>query len=283
MKRTQNMNVRIIDKNENFIHFVVEGINYPLANTLRRIMLAEVPCMAIDDVVIIENSSVLHDEILALRLGLIPLKTNLDSYNLPEECSCKSELGCNLCRTILTLDAQAEDKTRTLYSEDLVPVDPQIAPVSDKIPIVKLAPRQKIRLEAYARLGKGQVHAKWQPVSSCTYRFMPTIKIDTANCDACGKCADVCPKKVLTKSDSEIKVKALSDCILCKDCVNVCDKNPKPIQVSGNENTFIFQVESTGSLPVERVISESFKIYEKRYLDFMKSLEGIDNEPKEAI
>ncbi len=275
------MNVRIIERNENFIHFVAEGISYPLANTLRRIMLTEVPSMAIDDIVIVENSSVIHDEILALRLGLVPLKTNLDAYNLPEECSCKSELGCNLCRTVLTLDIQAEDKTRTLYSGDLVPEDPQIAPVSDKIPLVKLAPQQKVRLEAYAKLGKGQVHAKWQPVSACTYRFMPILKIDNSVCDACGKCVEVCPKKVLAQKDSKIEIVALNECILCKDCVNACDKNPKAIQVNWDENIFIFKVESTGCLPAERIVSEALKVCEKKYSEFKSSLKGIENEPKE--
>ena len=185
------MNIEVIKKDENSICFKVEGIDHSFANTLRRIIISEVPTMAIDEVVIIENSSVLHDEILALRLGLIPLKTDLDSYNLPEECSCKSEFGCNLCRSILTLDVEAKDGTKTVYSGDLIPEDPNIAPVSDKIPIVKLASGQRIRLEAYARLGRGKVHAKWQPVSVCVYRYMPIIRIDEEQCDACGECVDI--------------------------------------------------------------------------------------------
>jgi len=274
------MNLRILEKNGNSIRFVVEGINAPLANTLRRIMLAEVPSMAIDDVVIIENSSVLHDEILALRLGLIPLKTDLDSYNLPEECSCKSELGCHLCRTVLTLDVQAKDGVRTIYSGDLIPEDPNITPVSDKIPIVKLAPNQRIRLEAYAKLGKGKVHAKWQPVSACTYRYMPIIEIDSASCDGCGNCADVCPRGVLEKDGNEIKVANLIECVLCEDCVEACSKNPPAIKISWDENSFIFYIESTGALPVERIMSEAIKIYENKYLEFMNELAGIENEPE---
>jgi len=274
------MNLRILEKNGNSIRFVVEGINAPLANTLRRIMLAEVPSMAIDDVVIIENSSVLHDEILALRLGLIPLKTDLDSYNLPEECSCKSELGCHLCRTVLTLDVQAKDGVRTIYSGDLIPEDPNITPVSDKIPIVKLAPNQRIRLEAYAKLGKGKVHAKWQPVSACTYRYMPIIEIDSASCDGCGDCADVCPRGVLEKDGNEIKVANLIECVLCEDCVEACSKNPPAIKISWDENSFIFYIESTGALPVERIMSEAIKIYENKYLEFMNELAGIENEPE---
>ena len=122
--------------------------------------------MAIDDVVILENSSVMFDELVAHRLGLIPLKTDLNRYNLPEDCDCKSALGCSKCRVLLVLDAEATDRVRTITSGDLVSEDPESRPISDSIPIVKLAPGQKVKLEAYARLGRGSEHAKWQPTSA---------------------------------------------------------------------------------------------------------------------
>lgn len=276
------MNFRILEKKEGSMRFVVEGISTPLANTLRRTMLAEVPSMAIDDVVVIENSSVLHDEILALRLGLVPLKTDLDSYNLPEECTCESELGCHLCRTVLTLDTQAGTEGTTVYSKYLLPEDPGIAPVTDKVPIVKLAPGQRVRLEAYAKLGKGRDHAKWQPVSACTYRYMPIIEIDKASCDVCGDCVDICPRQVYEKGDNEIKVANLIECVLCEDCVEACHKDPPAIKISGNQTSFVFQVESTGALPVERVVSEAINIYESRFSEFLNQLAGIENEPEKT-
>ena len=271
-KKTPVMKVQILEKNEDSMRFVVDGITASLANTLRRIILSEVPCMAIDDIMIIENDSVLHDEILALRLGLIPLKTDLDSYNLPEECSCHSELGCQLCRAVLILDVEAKKDGRTIYSKDLVPEDPNIAPVSGEIPIVKLAPGQRIRLEAYAKLGRGKEHAKWQPVSACTYRYMPEIELDSERCDACGDCVNICSRKVLEKSGDKIVIANLLECVLCKDCVRVCPKDPPAIKVNGNQNSFIFYIESTGVLPIERIISEALKIYEKKCSEFLDQL-----------
>jgi DNA-directed RNA polymerase subunit D len=108
----------------------------------------------------------MFDELVAHRLGLIPLKTDLDRFNLPEDCDCKNALGCSKCRVLLVLDAEASDRVRTVSSSDLISEDPESKPVSDNIPIVKLAPGQKIKLEAYARLGKGSEHAKWQPTSA---------------------------------------------------------------------------------------------------------------------
>ncbi len=276
------MDINILNKNEDSMRFVVEGIETSMANTLRRIVLAEVPVMAIDDVVMIENSSVLHDEILALRLGLVPLKTDLDAYNLPEKCSCKSELGCNLCRTVLTLDVEAKNEQRTVYSGDMVPEDPHISPVSDKIPLAKLATGQKVRLEAYAKLGKGMAHAKWQPVSSCIYRYVPVVKIDQTKCDGCGKCVDICPKKVFEKNGNKVKVANETECILCEDCVEACDKNPSPIKVDKKKNAFIFYIESTGALPVERIFSEALKIYDEKCSDFMNQMVAILNVPEKT-
>jgi DNA-directed RNA polymerase subunit D len=276
------MNINILDKNMDSMRFIVEGIDTPIANTLRRIVLSEVPVMAVDDVVLIENSSVLHDEILTLRLGLIPLRTDLDAYTLPEKCSCKSELGCHLCRTVLTLDVEAKEGNRTVYSGDIVPEDPHIAPISEKIPLVKLAPGQRVRLEAYAKLGKGMVHAKWQPVSSCIYRYVPIVKIDQTKCDSCGNCVDICPKKVFEKSGNKVKVANEIECILCEDCIEACGNHRSAIKVDKKKNSFIFYMESTGALPVERIFSEALKIYEEKCSDFMNQLAAILNVPEKT-
>ena len=267
------MNIRITDKKDLSARFIVENVDTAFMNSMRRIMLAEVPSMAIDEVVVIENSSVLHDEILAHRLGLIPLKTDLDSYNLPEECMCKSELGCNLCRVSLTLDVEAGDNVKTIYSSDLVSENPDVRPVSDKIPIAKLAPAQKIRLEAYARLGKGENHAKWQPVSVAAFKHFPKVKISQL-CDACGKCVKVCPKRVLALSEGgkKLDLRNVIECTICKDCLAVCPKNPPALEVSWDKDVFVLDIESTGALLVERIVIEALKILDKKVEFFLEQL-----------
>jgi DNA-directed RNA polymerase subunit D len=235
-------------------------------------MLTEVPAMAIDEVVFLENSSILNDEVLAHRMGFIPLKTDLDSYSLPEECKCESEFGCNLCRSNLTLEAEATDKTITVYSADLKPENPDIAPVSDKIPIAKLAPEQRIKFEAYARLGKGKNHAKWQPVSMSTYMHLPELKIDSKRCDACGKCVKVCPEGILISTAEGIKTQRENECTLCMDCADACPKDPSAVEVTWDKNAFVFKVESTGALPVERIVVEAVKILDKKVKEFSNQL-----------
>ena len=264
--------IEILEKTDDYMRFIVKGVNVPFVNALRRIMLTEVPAMAIDELVILENSSMLNDEILAHRMGFIPLKTDLDSYNLPEECTCKSEFGCNLCRLTLTLEAEAAEKTITVYSRDLKSENLDITPVSDKIPIVKLALDQKIKLEAYARLGKGKDHAKWQPVSMCTYKYLPQVKIDLERCNACAECVELCPERVLVDMEEGIKTQNVIECTLCMDCVDACPQNPPAVEISWDKEAFVFEIESTGALPAERIVLEALKILDEKIKDLSNQL-----------
>ena len=262
------MEIEILEKKERNMRLLIRGADVSYMNALRRVMISEVPCMAIDDVVMLENSSIMQDETIAHRLGLVPLKTDLDSYNLPEDCSCKSEFGCNLCRVTLALNAEAKEGTRAVYSGELISENKDVVPVSDKIPLAKLAKEQELRLEAYARLGKGKNHAKWQPVSMCAYKYYPKIVISSKHCDACGKCVEICPRKVLAKAENMIEVRDLMTCTLCQDCVKSCAHDPKAIEVGWEENAFIFSLESTGALSPERTVSEAIKILDKELKEF---------------
>ena len=151
----------VISKDSQKIAIKLKGIPLQYANALRRVCLNGVPVFAIDTVDIIENTSVLPDEGLAHRLGLIPLKTDLSRFNEPSKCDCQSESGCSNCKILLVLDSDESQVTRTVLSSELLSEDDTVKPVSDKIPIVQLAPGQKIKLECYARLGRGTEHAKW--------------------------------------------------------------------------------------------------------------------------
>lgn len=167
--------MKVLEDTHDTVSLRLEGIDRSYANAVRRFCISEVPAMAIDDVVILENSSVLYDEILAHRLGMIPIKTDLERYNLPEDCDCGNPLGCHKCRVLFVLDAKGRDKVSTVNSGDLVSEDREVRPVSETIPLVKLAPGQSVKLEAYARLGKGKEHAKWQP---CTVSSLTEGKVE---------------------------------------------------------------------------------------------------------
>ena len=133
------MSLQVIDQNEQKISVKLQGMPLQYANALRRICLNGVPIFAIDTVDILENSSILADEGIAHRLGLIPIKTEFSSIDSNIESD----------KVMLTLDSGDTTETRTIFSGDIQSQDNVIKPISEKIPIVTLAPNQKIKSSPY--------------------------------------------------------------------------------------------------------------------------------------
>ena len=152
------MSLEIINENEEKISVKLKGIPVQYANALRRICLNGAPIYAVENVDILENTSVLADEGVAHRIGLIPLKTDLES----------SKEGNESDKIMLTLDSGLSDETRTILSGDFKSQDPNVIPTSNNIPIVILAPGQSLKIEAHARLGIGTEHAKWNSANVVT-------------------------------------------------------------------------------------------------------------------
>ena len=159
------MSLEVIKQNENKISIRLKGIPIQYANALRRICLNGVPIFAIETVEILENTSIIPDEAIAHRLGLIPLKTDSSDIIISESSESDS-------RVILTLDSdetkteENNSESRTVFSNELKGEDAGVKPISDKIPIVMLAPGQKVKFQAYARLGRGTEHAKWNSATA---------------------------------------------------------------------------------------------------------------------
>lgn len=262
------MEVEILEERGDLLRFIMRDSTPAFANAIRRAALSEVPVMAIEDVIFVENTSVMYDEVLAHRLGLIPLKTDLDAYVLPEECDCKSDLGCSKCRASFVLETEATDQTITVHSGDLKPTS-GVVPVSDTIPIVKLAPQQKVRLEAYARLGRGSEHAKWQAATVAAYKYLPRITLRPENLSNPQDVINSCPTSVYGSDESrKVFVRNELDCTLCMACVEQAvpqdQKKGPPIEVKGDDTSFVFQIESTGALPPRRILSEAALVLNKK-------------------
>ena len=141
--------IQTLTSNDKKISIKLKGISSHYANALRRICLNGIPIYAIDTVDIIENSSVLPDEGLSHVLGMIPLKTELNGFDESNS------------RVMLVLDSGDTETTKIVTSAELESKDKVVKPISNQIPIVHLAPGQRVKLEAYARFGRGTEHAKW--------------------------------------------------------------------------------------------------------------------------
>ena len=263
------MKVTVLSVNEDTIRFGVDGIDNAFANALRRTIVSEVPTMAIEDIFYYDNTSVVPDEVLAHRIGMIPLKTDLEHYRLPSECDCKADLGCPKCRVTLSLSVKAEEEKRTVYSGDLHPVDPAITPVSPYIPLAKLAPGQSISLEAYAQLGTGHNHTKWSPVAMAIYQNAVEIKTDEATA---AKCVEESPKGVVLSRKDTIKVVDIQAFNRGPTCASLLKDGSLKDHMKSDE--FIFTIESTGALPPEKIVSEAVKILNSKLEELKRKIDA---------
>ena len=266
------MKIDVTEMTPTKAQFVITDTNPSFANALRRVIVADVPKMAIDNVefhlgpimdekgTAFESVSPMFDEIVAHRLSMIPVPTDLDVLNFRAKCSCKGE-GCPNCTIMYSLNKKGPC---TVYSGDLEPIgDTKLRIKEDLIPIVKLADDQALLIYATAELGTGKQHAKWQAAIGAGYRYFAKIEIEHSKCDLGGSCIKVCPKGVLAKEDRKIVAKRPEKCNLCNSCVEVCDAGV--IKVTPDPTKILFRFETDGSLPAKEVLIRGLKALEERY------------------
>jgi DNA-directed RNA polymerase II subunit RPB3 len=193
--------IKVTEVKSEVISFEMSNTDISMANSLRRIMIAEVPTLCIDLVTFEDNTTSLLDEVIAHRLGLIPLTSNRDmsKWRYNHECDCPSH--CRKCSVKFTLDcdfrrmvqekpAHQQDLAIPITSRDLISDDPDVNAVlfasedemqtsrDEGIVILLLGPGQRIRLEAIAKKGIGKEHAKWSPVATVALKYDPVIRLN---------------------------------------------------------------------------------------------------------
>jgi DNA-directed RNA polymerase subunit D len=255
------MKITILEKTEQNLIFELTEADHSYANALRRIMISEVPTLAVDEVNFFANDSALYDEIVAHRIGLNPLTTDLSFYNFKKDCKCKG-VGCPLCQVTLTLKAEGP---KTVYAEELEAPDENVKSVFPKMPIIKLIGAQKIKLEAIAILGIGKDHAKHTP-GIISYKNKPVLKIDNAH-KQFNKFKDNFPKQAFV--DGKLNKEALLKNNLYEACGNI---NKEILSVGYEKNTFIFNIESFGQLAPEIILKTAIEKLNSKLDDFTKSL-----------
>ncbi len=259
------MMLKLISKDEkkNRLVFSVDDIDAAFANSLRRAAIQEVPVMAIEDVELRKNSSVLYDEMIAHRLGLVPLTTDLESYNLQEKCKCGGT-GCAQCTLKFSLKAIGPGN---VPASELKSKDPKVKPVFDDTIIVKLLKGQKLELEATAILGKGKEHAKWSP-GLVHYKKYPVFKIN----------GEIKDKMLAEKFPDIFELKGGKVAINEKNLIashmsdNIESLTDGVVKVEEKENSFVFIVESWGQLSCQEIIEEALAQLTEKYDELKKHL-----------
>jgi len=292
--------LEIIELKEDMIKFLLTDTDYSVANALRRVMISEVPTMAIDMVEIQANSTVLSDEFLSHRLGLVPLtSSDVPRYRYQRDCQCTTEGGCNNCQVTFDLDVKnTSDEVLNVTSKDLIgDMRHTVGPVDysttneDNILLVKLGKNQHIRCKCIAVKGIGKEHAKWSPTSIATFQYDPEIRIDReimADLDAEQKqqIVSVCPTRVFEYNPhkEEIVVADLSACTYCQECVYTCEEMnvPEAIHIGMKKERYIFTVETTGSLRPEEVVMSALDVIKNKMLAVEQDINDQNKREKEG-
>ncbi len=247
-------------KKENTTVLLLKGFGFRQANVLRRYIKDYVPTMAIERVQFSKNSSALYDEIVAQRLGLLPLKTDLSSYVLPSECTCGGE-GCAKCTLQMSLSAKGPG---TVYAESIASKDRKVIPVYPKTPIVMLLERQEIEFIATAVLGQGFVHAKWSPAH--VYYRGAAVPVP-------GKDADLAAiekkyPKIFSVSGKQLKV--LDPLLVTEAVEGFCEEHGVAIEHSDKD--ILFFVESYGQLSAKEILNEAVAQFTKQLHEVKEAL-----------
>ena len=268
------MEIEVKSQKDDEIVFIVRDAEVPFINAIRRCAMVNVPKIAIEDVNIIRNDSAMFNEVLAHRLGLTPLVSDLDALeglSLPEDDDW-DEYDNGIMFSLV------EEGPKVVYSKDLISSDSKIKPVYDTIPLVKLKENEQLKIEAVAKVGYGKEHAKWMPTTVCAYKQYPEITFnDDMEIDY--DCASACPRGVLKsdKRSKEIKILDIEDCAMCKSCVRASIRNAQSegkdesyINVGYHENDFIFRIETDGSMPPKEVLLKACEVLGEKADKFIR-------------
>ncbi|EPY23512.1 DNA-directed RNA polymerase II subunit RPB3 [Strigomonas culicis] len=245
-------------------------------------MLAEIPTLGIEAVTISQNTSVLADEMIAHRLGLVPLfSMKARRLNYARDCPCQG-VGCEMCEIKGELHAECpanEHSVQVFVNESLVIDDPEVYPVSSEdrgIWLVTLARSQKLSLRIVIRKNIAKVHAKFMPVATVAMRYATDIVLNPEgfaklDADKCTKWVERCPCGVFgyDSNTHQVTVRDAAACIFCRECVSTeppFNNLPEPLvfvyrKKSKDDNyEFTFVVESTGVLPVMQIMYDAIKV-----------------------
>ncbi|WP_121740807.1 DNA-directed RNA polymerase subunit D [Natronorubrum halophilum] len=238
---TEEYDVEFVEREERHARFLVRGVTPAFANGLRRAMLADVPTMAIDTVRFVENSSVMFDEQLALRLGLVPLTTPPEGEFAEDD--------------TVTLSIDVEGPA-TAYSGDLVSSDDIVQPADDNVPIIDLKDDQRLEAEADAAFNRGKNHAKHQGAVAAGYRHLQRVEVvgDLPEFEE--------PESRIIRGVIEEDGELVATSEFDNDLSN---RYPgKEVEVEDVPNAFVFNIETDGSFSAEELVARAADSIESR-------------------
>ncbi|MGI0131785.1 MAG: DNA-directed RNA polymerase subunit D [Thermoplasmata archaeon] len=280
------MDVTITDLKPKYLRLELAETTAPQVNAIRRTLLSDVPKLAIEDVEFhlgpirdeatgkdYDSSTSMFDEAVALRLGLLPIPSDLGQFRRKSECTCNGA-GCTHCQAMYSIDKKGPC---TVYARDVLPLgDPTLAILEPEIPIVRLGARQALLAYATATVGSAREHAKWQVANAVGMSPRPHIKFSKhAGCsDSClKKAAASCPVNILEFAPGKVTVTDESKCILCWACEKACEHGS--LKVEPDEEKFFLRFETDGSLSARDAFRYAVRDLKRRFEDLREAVQAI--------
>ncbi|KAL6771735.1 RPB3 [Auxenochlorella protothecoides x Auxenochlorella symbiontica] len=286
--------VKLRSLTEDYCEFVLSNVNASIANALRRVILAEVPTIAIELVEIESNTTVLNDEYIAHRLGLVPFVSSRvhDMKTIYEATEDDDWTDVEF-----TLDVRCTgDETMNVTSDDLLPADtrfPDVMPVGydergsltrkhKSVLLVKLRKNQELKLRAVARKGIGKDHAKWIPAATVSYQFLPEITInhdlmDTLTDEQKQAFCAADPRKTFRFNQISKAVEIVDPELYMYDGEVLAKAaemgKPGLIDICQRQDTFIFRVEGTGALTPDDMVLTALDVLSGKLQTFGAELD----------
>ncbi|KAF2017054.1 insert subdomain of RNA polymerase alpha subunit [Aaosphaeria arxii CBS 175.79] len=261
------INVRFLEANSVRARFIVQNWNLETANSLRRVMLAEIPTIAIDVVEVLDNTSVLADEFIVHRLGLIPLVAKgVEDLLYNRDCECEGY--CDQCSVTLTLNAKCtSSEIMRVHARDLVPSagriheelgNPVITdPEGLGSCIVKLRKGQAIHMRCIAKKGIAKEHAKWAPSSAIGFEYDPGNKLRHLD-----YWYEEDPKKEWPIDEENLN---LDGGLPTED---------EPFDYNAVPTKFFFDVETVGGLDPDQIVQLGIQHLQKKLAGVIGELQG---------
>lgn len=271
--------VNFIELSESKAVFTLSTSNPAVANSLRRVLLAEVPCLAIDIVEVKHNTGVMVDEMLSHRIGLVPIISDVvDTLVYPSECKCF--IGCSKCSIRMELNKEnTSTSIQSVYASDIIPDNSRemISQGNQKILLTRLGPGQRIHCIMWAKKGIAKTHAKWSTVSTAVYKFKPIIEITQPVTQAISaQVVKACPTKVFDMSSSgELDIEDLDSCTFCGECSKIDSR----IKVQPDESNMVFTVESLGQHSAMTIIKTAISVMIQK----LKTIKAYIGDTKEIV
>ncbi|KAG0669358.1 45 kDa subunit of RNA polymerase II [Maudiozyma exigua] len=261
--------VKIREATKENVDFILSNTDLATANSLRRVMIAEIPTLAIDSVEVETNTTVLADEFIAHRLGLIPLQSmDIDQLEYSRDCFCEDH--CDKCSVVLTLQAVGESESTTnVYAKDLTIVSNLLGRnighpiIQDKeangVLICKLRKGQELKLTCIAKKGIAKEHAKWSASSAIEFEYDPWNKLQHTQYwyeqDA--------DKEWPRSKNSEYEDPPTEG---------------QAFDYKSKAETFYMNVETVGSITVDQVVVRGIDTLQKKVASILLALNQMDQE-----